>query len=78
MSAAISFSASRLRCRQVDEIMESGWQYGAGEKAGALGRLNFSLESYVQLHENCDNYNVLGDRDDACKILQKNHVELWS
>ena len=51
--------------------MESRWQCAAGDKSGALGHLDCSSESHCQLHENFDNYNELGDHDDACKILQR-------
>ena len=33
--------------------------------------MNLRSESHGQLNENFDNYNVLGDRDDACKILRR-------
>ena len=69
MSAPIFVAARRFRCRRVGAIMESGWKFGVGEKSGALGYLNFRLESHGQLHKNFDNYNGLGDCDDACKIL---------
>ena len=75
MSAAIFVAARRSRCRRVDEIVESGWKCGAGYKAGALGKLNCRLESHGQLHENFDNYNVLGDRDNTYKILRR---IMWS
>ena len=75
MSAAIFVAARCSRFRRVDSIMESGWQFGAGEKLGAIGHLNFRSESYSQLNDNFDNYNVLGDRDDACKILPR---IMWS
>ena len=50
-------------------------QCGAGEKAGVLENLNCSSESHDQLHNNFDNYNVLGDRDSAWKILRR---IMWS
>ena len=75
MSAAIFVAARRLRCRRFDSIMESGWQCVAWDNAGEIGHLNCRSESYGQLHENFDNYNVLGDRDDACKILP---ISMWS
>ena len=75
MSAAIFVAARRSHCRRVDSIMESVWKYVAGKNAGALGHLKFRLESHGQLHENLDNYNVLGDRDDACKISRR---IMWS
>ena len=55
--------------------MGRGWQCVAGEKAGAIGHLNFRSEYHVKLHKKIDNYNVLGDRDDACKILLR---IMWS
>ena len=75
MSAAIFVTARHSCCRRFDAIMESGWQCGAGEKSGALGHLKFRSEYHGQLHDNFDNYNVLGDCDDACKILQR---IMWS
>ena len=64
------FVATRLLCcRQVGAIMESVWKCGAGEKAEALGHLKCRSEYHSKLHKTFDNYNVLGDRDDACTIL---------
>ena len=65
MSAAICVAARRSCCRWVDAIMDGWWQCVAGKKVGALVNLNCRLESHGQLHDNFDNYNVLGDRDDA-------------
>ena len=69
MSAESFAAARRSHFRRFDAIMESGWQCGAGEKAGALGHLNCRSEHHGQLHKHFDNCNVLGDHDDACKIL---------
>ena len=71
MSAAIFVAARHSCCRRFDAIMESGWQCGAGYKAGSLGHFNCLSESHGQLHKNFDDYNVLGDRDDACNILRR-------
>ena len=65
MSAAILVAAGRSRFRRFDAIMYSGWQWGEGKNEGLLGHLNCCLEYHGQLHENFDNYNVLGDCDNA-------------
>ena len=75
MSATIFVAVRRSRCRRFGEIMESGCQCGAAEKSGSLGHYNFRLRSHGQLHDHFDNYNVLGDCDDACKILRR---IMWS
>ena len=43
MSAAIFVAARRSRCLRVDAVMGSGWEYGAGDKAGVLDHLELPL-----------------------------------
>ena len=51
--------------------MERWWKCELGETEWDLGNLKYRSGSHGQMHNNFDNYNVLGDRDDACKSCEE-------